>query len=129
MGFAKRFPIRDDQRPRSNSLRSTPQPIVVHQRVREEHDLLVHPVLVDEVDHGFRVSFGQTPEQGHVKSALPRFWASDQWWKLEVIANEHKAVRKLQRSQTSWEGDLGRFVDNAVIESSAGEERANKAFC
>jgi hypothetical protein len=43
---------------------------------------------------------------------------------LAVVAHQDKDVSKAERAKTSRQSELGRFVDDAVVESAFGEERS-----
>jgi len=40
-----------------------------------------------------------------------------------VISDEDERVRETKRTEADWEGDLGGFVDDAVVELSTSEDR------
>ena len=39
-----------------------------------------------------------------------------------MISHEYKPISHPERSEAGWQGDLGRLIHNAVVESSAKEE-------
>lgn len=45
-----------------------------------------------------------------------------------MVADEDEAVCKSERSEARRESDLGCFIDNAIIEGAAGEERTDNSL-
>jgi hypothetical protein len=60
--------IGQHQCPCGDRVGAASQPVAVDEFVGKEHDILVHPVLIDKVNDGFRMSVDETSEQGNIKS-------------------------------------------------------------
>lgn len=88
------------------------------------HDILVHSVLVDQVDDGFGVRFAQATKQGHIQSSLSSLATPDQGRELIVIAYEYELVGKAEGPKARRKSDLGRLVDDAVVERPARKDGA-----
>jgi len=85
------------------------------------HNVLVHPVLLSEVNDTIWVLLREKAEKGDFE---PRFLGgstSDQWRELVMIANKDKLVCESQRAEAGRKGNLRSFVDDAVVELASGE--------
>ena len=88
------------------------------------HDILIHPVLLGEVDNAIYVFLREKAEEGDFESCLLGSSASDQRRKLVVIADEDKLVCESQWAETGGKRDLRSFVDDAIVELTSGEQSA-----
>jgi len=88
------------------------------------HDILIHPVLVGEVDNTIFVSLREKAEEGDFKPRFPRDSASNQWRELVVIADKDKLVCESQWTEAGGERNLRSFIDDAVVELASGEQSA-----
>jgi len=88
------------------------------------HDILIHPVLIGEVDNTIFVGLREKAEEGDFKPRFPRDSASNQWRKLVVITDKDKFVRKSQWAEAGGERNLRSFVNDAVVELASGEQSA-----
>ncbi len=65
---------------------------------------------------------GQEPEKRDIETASSSFRVFDDRWQLKVVANEDEGICEAKRTDTGGKSDLRSFVDDAVVESAAGED-------
>jgi hypothetical protein len=110
--------------------------------IGEEHDILVHAILVRQIHHCRWVGLGEEAEEGDVQSAAAgvliahlflsasestgtsRGKMTYDWRQLEVVAHEDKRLGHPKRSEAGRQRDLRRLVDDAVVELAAKKEGA-----
>lgn len=90
------------------------------------HDILVHPILVGEVDNIVFMAFREKAEKGDFESRFLGGSASDQWRQLVVVTNKYKFVCEPQWAEAGGKGNLRSLVDDTVVEPASGEQSAIK---
>ena len=112
------------QRPPRDFLRPAYQLSFVSEPVGYMHDILIHPVLLGEIDNTIHVFIREKAEERGIESCFLCGSVSDQWRELVVIANEDKLVRESQWAETGGERNLRSLVDDAIVELASGEQSA-----
>ena len=69
---------------------------------------------------------GEKAEEGNFEPSFLGGSASDQRRQLVVVADKDKFVCESQWTETGGKGNLRSFIDDAVVESTSGEQSAIK---
>ncbi|KAH3684495.1 hypothetical protein WICPIJ_004528 [Wickerhamomyces pijperi] len=88
--------------------------------VGQKHNVLTHSVLVGEIHHRLWRLLTQ-----HLEQTLGETFGIcvlNQRRQLVVVTNQDELLTEFQRTKTNRHGNLGRLVDNAVVEPSSVED-------